>query len=74
MTRKTIKVERVLDLANAYLAESGDSRARERLGVAQLLELVLHDSGAYAGYLHHKPGVWPNIDDTRRTYLRHHKL
>lgn len=48
--RKTIKVERVLDLTNKYLLNSQDSNRDLRLGNAVLLEQILMETGNYRGF------------------------
>lgn len=82
MARKTVNVAEVLERANRML-ETPDSTIRLedytpeqalRLGIAGLLETILHSSGNYHGY-RYQPGVVdfeadpPNVrDETRRNY------
>ena len=71
--RKTIEVAAVREMANAMLANSDDDRTEGRVGVALLLERVLHDTGNYKGfrYLHYLDESRPNHrtdDETRRYY------
>jgi hypothetical protein len=53
MPRKTIAVERVLELANHYLRTSDGAESKmehKRMGVASLLEAILAECDAYSGY------------------------
>lgn len=49
MARKTIPVERLREMTNAYLAHS-DSTPDGREAVASMLEGVLMETGRYAGF------------------------
>lgn len=77
--RKTIEVERVRELANKFLELSADIQSHERIGVAGMIENVLHETGNYKGFgyiqgkgIIHDPvpgGVnHVFVDETRRTY------
>ena len=83
--RKTVSVRKVLDSCNNVLkydfgfgTQFKDKTAEEayRLGVASVLDLILHDTGNYAGYTHldQAMGVVNGVntvivkDDTRRCY------
>ena len=64
MSRKTIRVETVIDLANHYLATSDDQCSERRKGVMMMLEKILHETENYRGFRHitnletdHTPGV-----------------
>lgn len=64
MSRKTIRVETVINWANNYLATSDDQCSERRLGVMAMLEKILHETGNYQGYRYitnletdHTPGV-----------------
>jgi len=63
--KKTIPVERVKELVNAYLTNMpvniGDGRMEEgvRLGAASLLEMILHETGNYQGYRYLKQDEVP---------------
>lgn len=48
--RKTIKVDRVKELVNAYLQNSWDKNRDLRLGNAVVLEQILHETGNYNGF------------------------
>lgn len=52
MSRKTIKVETVIDFANHYLATSDDQCSERRLGVLMMLDMILHETGNYRGFRH----------------------
>lgn len=77
MTRKTIPVERVKELANGMLLNSQDEMTKEREGIYTLLEQVLMDTGNYHGF-RYLPGAYDLIesmppvkelrDETRRQY------
>ncbi len=86
-TKKTISVALILKRANARLAQP-DSKAKQlgggvgqlrgvsyREGVASLLEFVLHEADAYAGfgYLDERY-VEGKTDESRRCYYVHSKL
>ena len=51
---KTIKVARVLEMANRYLASEDTpltlAQVHRREGVASLLSSILHETGNYAGF------------------------
>lgn len=75
MAKKTISVERTLELANRFLRITDDKegRAAERLGVASLLTTILHECDAYAGFGYLsadqvpsgcRPGMERNADGT----------
>jgi hypothetical protein len=51
MAKKTIRVERVLEIANRYLACDGLT-AETKQGVYQVLQRVLHETGNYAGFMY----------------------
>ena len=64
MSRKTIKVETVIDWANNYLARTDDQHRERRLGVIVMLDTILHETENYQGFRHitnletdHTPGV-----------------
>lgn len=73
-TRKTISLEELTDRVNKMLADSDDDlvEGREALGV--LLETVLLEADAYAGFSY-LPSEWEKgnlktdgIDESRRRY------
>lgn len=83
--RKTVSVRKVLDACNNQLKYMhGTNLFKDktpeqafRLGVASLIDLILHDTGNYAGYTHLDQTVElvngvatpvPVKDDTRRCY------
>lgn len=78
MARKTVDVEDVREVANKMLASKDsayrgtpEENAGYRLGVAALLEWVLHESGNYAGYGYQRgnhPAINGKADETRRVY------
>jgi hypothetical protein len=64
MSRKTIRVETVIDWANNYLARTDDQHIERRRGVMAMLEKILYETGNYQGYRYitnletdHTPGV-----------------
>lgn len=92
-TRKTIRVRDILEIANKMLAGDHedmmvlqDKTAAQgcRLGIAHLLETILHETGNYGGYSHQKGFVdygTPDselgasqppviLDDSRRCYCK----
>ena len=92
-TRKTIPVRQILELANKMLASDHEdmtvlqeATAAQgcRLGIAHLLEAILHETGQYGGYSHLPGSVdygTPDselgksrspiiLDDTRRCYCK----
>jgi hypothetical protein len=97
MARKTIEVAQILEWVNTRL-EIPDSTHKVqltwsdkpitpeqafRLGVASLLEQILHATDTYAGFGYTKTrdetvssGVIKHVpvDETRRNYYRHRKL
>ena len=80
MTRKTVPVALIIERANHFLAESEDAQQDERYGVAGLLEAVLLDVGAYAGFSFLPAAGVTNgvdgfdaLDTSRRQYNVHHK-
>ena len=62
MARKTIHVERVLEIANNYLA-CPHLTAENKQGVYQLLQRVLHETDNYAGF------GYRNLADNHRPLL-----
>jgi hypothetical protein len=62
MAKKTIQVERVLEIANNYLACTGLT-AETKQGVYQVIQRVLHETGNYAGFM------YLNLTDDHRPYL-----
>lgn len=50
MGRKTIKVEELKDIVNKILLNTADNYIEGRMGVAVLLEDILHDTGNYKRY------------------------
>ncbi len=81
MARTTIDVLDVLDKANTFLKISPDDQRDRRLGVASLLEAILHQTKNYAGF-NYLPGIVKNCgtpeqvitDDSRRYYIPSKKL
>jgi hypothetical protein len=79
--RKTIPVSTVIERANHFLSNSEDAQTVERQATANLLETLLHDADAYAGFgylasakvVHHydrPPAEQTTIEDeTRRVYF-----
>ena len=69
--RKTIRVVDAVSRANYFLANSAPERARERMEIANFLEVLLHSADAYAGFrfMDHVNG-----DESRRQYLVHRTL
>jgi hypothetical protein len=79
--RKTIPVSTVIERANHFLSNSEDAQTAERQATANLLETLLHDADAYAGFgylasakvVHHydrPPAEQTTIEDeTRRVYF-----
>tara|TARA_S200002703_G_C3675012_1_gene207303 strand:- start:166 stop:438 length:273 start_codon:yes stop_codon:yes gene_type:complete len=64
MSRKTIRVETVIDWANNYLATTDDQHSERRRGVLAMLDTILHETGNYQGFRYitnletdHTPGV-----------------
>ena len=64
MSRKTIKVETVIDWANNYLARTDDQHRERRLGVLVMLDFILFETGNWQGFRYitnletdHTPGV-----------------
>ena len=49
-TKKTIRIEDVLTLANDMLRDSVDKNDKVRAGVSVLLESILHNTGNYNGF------------------------
>ena len=74
MARKTIKVEKVLDVVNEYLAAS-NSTPDGREGACGLLETLLFETGNYGGFRyleqeHDQDGSLKTIGcGSRRRYL-----
>jgi hypothetical protein len=77
MTRKTIDVDQVRDWTNTRLAAPGSFHTgladlspeqAFRLGVASLLEQILHGTGNYAGFGYTETYVAGQTDETRRRY------
>lgn len=76
MARTTVNVLDWLDKANTFLKNSPDEQRERRLGVASLLEAILHETKNYAGFIY-LPDVVKNsgtpeqviTDDSRRHYL-----
>lgn len=81
-SRQTIPVEQIRDWANAALQTANstlllDNQTPEqafRLGIAGMLERVLHATGNYAGFQYADPStpgeyVTDVTDETRRRYL-----
>jgi hypothetical protein len=66
--RKTVTVEAVKAAANAMLRDSIPAMTDGRVGIATLLERVLHDTGNYKGF-RYIDGDHGNTDDTRRHYF-----
>jgi len=51
--RKTMNVNQIIDEANKHLARTDDGATQEfKIGVAVLLERILHNTGNYEGYNH----------------------
>ena len=48
--RKTIEIEKVKEMANAYFSNSQDKFAESRKGVATFLANILHTTGNYQGF------------------------
>jgi hypothetical protein len=73
MARKTIQVAAVREKANHILAHSKDDMPLQRLGVAHMLEQILHMTDQYKGYTYldmDHTTYPPTIpDETRRVYL-----
>ena len=64
MSRKTIRVEDVIDWANNYLARTDDQHRESRWGVIVMLDMILFETGNWQGFRHitnletsHTPGV-----------------
>lgn len=64
MSRKTIRVEDVIDWANHYLATSDDKHRERRRGVIVMLDMILFETGNWRGFRYitnletdHTPGV-----------------
>ncbi len=84
--RKTVKLTELIATANRMLASSVDSEQAGRLAVSVLLETVLFDHGAYAGFNYlaseflpaseqtDTNALRPNHDDSRRRYFTHRNL
>ena len=51
MAKKTIQVERMLEICNGYLACTGMT-AEAKQGVYQVIQRVLHETGNYAGFMY----------------------
>lgn len=68
MARKTVKVETVVGYVNSMLQHSfGSCTTDERMGMIDVLEQILHDTGNYKGYRYltqdevpagEKPGIY----------------
>lgn len=50
MSRKTISVASLTELANEILANSSDNSKERRNGVIIFIEAVLHETGNYKGF------------------------
>jgi hypothetical protein len=48
--RKTIEVSYILERGNYFLANSEPEQVEQRKGVASMIELALHNVGAYKGF------------------------
>ena len=48
--RKTISVDRILEMGNHFLLHSDDKLRGERQGVCNIIEQVLSESGRYNGF------------------------
>lgn len=73
MARKTIEVAYLLERGNYYLANSEDSQADERKGVASMVELALHQTGNYKGFGYlDSAGV--KRDDWQEAWDKHHAI
>jgi hypothetical protein len=75
--RKTIELSTLVDIANSMLAKSWDEMTESRTGISVLLERVLMDSNAYAGFGYlqietdTKTGEVISLgDETRRKYYQ----
>lgn len=64
--RKTIEVEKIVKMANAYLTDK-NTTAEGRSGVIDMLEAVLFETERYAGFSYEKAG-YEYGDLTRRLY------
>jgi hypothetical protein len=73
MSRKTIPVADVVEMANDMLANSADSKEQGREGIRMLLEQILHATGNYRGYSYldgHEAVIAGTHDETRRHYSK----
>lgn len=81
MSRKTIEVGKVVERANTFLAApdsfsiEGLDPHSQRLGVAGLLESILHETGNYKGFNYlssewdgEKQELRQGYDESRRRY------
>lgn len=66
--RKTIEVEKVREMANHFLEHSKDDQEDARIGVAGLLEGVLHATGNYKGFSF-MGQTQRDMDESRRRYF-----
>jgi hypothetical protein len=74
-TRKTVKVETLLNQANSYLKNTAPDQVELRRGVCSFIETVLFEANAYAGFGYlDSPYVAGVTDDSRRSYYKSHKL
>lgn len=54
--RKTIEVQPLIDFANVQLKRTDYEATKEyKMGVINMLEKILHDSGNYNGYIYNNP-------------------
>ena len=67
MSRKTISIEFLKNVANRILADEHPGRAGEREGTIVIIEAALFEAGAYKGFKYLPCGE--RTDGTVREYL-----
>jgi hypothetical protein len=72
-SKKTFPVKQLVEKINYSLATSTCSDS-ERLAMASVLETVLFDTNAYAGFSYLAPLDAPDFNESRRHYFLHRNL
>lgn len=71
---KSIKVKKIVQLANAFFEHSSDAATADRIGVAGFLNTILYETKTYSGYRYLKDYNDPTNDSTRVAYYMHPNL